>query len=108
MKSLTFDSMTGRLYRLQDLFRPDSDYIGVLSRLVHQQIKERDIEVLNGFATISPDQDFYLADKSLVLYFQLYEITAYYFGFPMFPISVYEIEDILAEDGPLARLVTNN
>src|SRR5690625_7746531 len=48
MKSLTFDSMTGRLYRLQDLFRPDSDYIGVLSRLVHQQIKERDIEVFNG------------------------------------------------------------
>src|SRR5690625_4358036 len=92
MKSLTFDSMTGRLYSLQDLFRPDSDYI----------------EVLNGFATISSDQDFYLADKSLVLYFQLYEITAYYFGFPMFPISVYEIEDILAEDGPLARLVTNN
>lgn len=108
MKSLTFDSMTGRLYRLQDLFRPDSDYIGVLSRLVHQQIKERDIEVLNGFTTISPDQDFYLADKSLVLYFQLYEITAYYFGFPMFPISVYEIEDIIAEDGPLARMLTNN
>src|SRR5690625_6711094 len=42
MKSLTFDSMTGRLYRLQDLFRPDSDYIGVLSRLVHQQIRSEE------------------------------------------------------------------
>src|SRR5690625_2621429 len=100
--------MTGRLYHQQVQFQQDRYYIVLHSLLVHQQIKERDIEVLNGFATISPDQDFYLADKSLVLYFQLYEITAYYLGFPMFPISVYEIEDILAEDGPLARLVTNN
>jgi len=108
MKSLTFDITTGRTYHLQDLFQPNSDYVGVLSRLVQQQIKEREIDILNGFTMISPDQDFYIADKSLVLYFQLYEITAHYFGFPMFPISVYMIEDIIAEDGPLARMLTNN
>lgn len=108
MKSLTFDINTGHTYHLHDLFKPNSDYVGVLSRLVHQQIKERDVPILNGFKTISPDQDFYIADRSIVLYFQLYEITPHYFGFPMFPISVYSIEDIIGEDGPLARMLTNN
>ncbi|WP_368073024.1 RsiV family protein [Virgibacillus salinus] len=57
---------------------------------------------------MQPDQDFYIADKALVIYFQLYEITPYVFGFPMFPISVYAIKDIINEDGPLGRMAENN
>jgi hypothetical protein len=40
-----------------------------------------------------------------VLYYQLYEMTAYVFGFPYFPISIYEMADIVAEDGPLGRMM---
>ncbi|HHY20883.1 MAG TPA: DUF3298 domain-containing protein [Bacilli bacterium] len=69
------------------------------------QIKQRDIFLLNGFTVIRPDQDFYIADKALVIYFQLYEITPYAYGFPMFPISVYEIQDIIDENGPLGRML---
>src|SRR5690625_5824242 len=96
MKSLTFDITTGRTYHLQDLFQPNSDYVGVLSRLVQQQIKEREIDILNGFTMISPDQDFYIADKSLVLYFQLYEITEHYFGFLMFLLYVFMFAAIIS------------
>ena len=102
--SVTANIQTGKLYTLRDLFKPGSDYVKVLSENIKRQIKERDIPTLGNFTTIKPDQDFYLADKSLVIYFQLYEITPYYVGFPMFPISVYDLQSIIDESGPLGIL----
>lgn len=107
MKSLTFDTETGKSYSLKELFRPNSDYVKVLSQLVKEQIESRDIPTLDTFQGIKPDQDYYIADKALVLYFQPIEITAHYFGFPMFPISVYTIADIIDENSPLGRMATN-
>lgn len=108
MKSLTFDTITGKSYKLKDLFKPNSNYVEVLSKIVQKQINERNIQLLGTFSQISPNQDFYIADKSLVLYFQLFEITPHYVGFPMFPISVFELQDIIAENGPLGRMAENN
>ncbi|WP_241481519.1 DUF3298 and DUF4163 domain-containing protein [Mesobacillus campisalis] len=108
IKSLTFDLQKGKLCQLKDLFKPGSNYVKRLSELISTQIKQRNISILNGFTEIRPNQDFYIADKALVIYFQLYEITPYAFGFPMFPISVYELEDIIEENGPLGRMAVSN
>ncbi|WP_077324710.1 DUF3298 and DUF4163 domain-containing protein [Virgibacillus siamensis] len=108
IKSLTFDLDQRRQYSLSDLFKPGSNYVERLSELINEQIAERDIDTFENPVTIQPNQDFYIADKTLVIYFQLYEITPYVFGFPMFPISVYAIQDIINEDGPLAPMVINN
>lgn len=108
IESLTFDMQKERICTLKDLFKPDSDYIQRISALIHEQIKQRDIGLLTPFTMIKPDQDFYLADKTIVIYFQLYDITPYSFGFPMFPISLYDLQDIIEESGPLGRLATNN
>ena len=108
IKSLTFDLKKGKQCELKDLFKPGSSYVEKLSDLISKQIVLRDVPILNSFSKIKPDQDFYIADKSLVIYYQLYEITPYAFGFPMFPISVYEIQDIINEDGPLGRMAENN
>jgi hypothetical protein len=104
VKSLTFDVNTGRVYELQDLFKPGSNYVEVISKQVAQQLKQRDLPLLNGFQSIQPNQDYYLADKSLIVFFQLYEITPYFVGFPMFPISVYELLSVAIEPGPLPSL----
>lgn len=105
IKSLTFDINTGQIYSLKDLFKPESNYVKILSDIVARQIKERNIDTLGDFEGISPDQYYYVADKCLVLYFQLYDITPYAFGFPFFPVSVYEIQDIIYDDGPLGRML---
>ena len=105
IKSLTFDIATGRSYTLNELFKPGSNYVQVLSENISQQIKERDITLLEEFKGIKPNQDYYISDKVLVIYFQVYEITAYVFGFPYFPISVYDIQDIIAEGSPLYRMI---
>jgi hypothetical protein len=107
VKSLTFDINTGKSYALADLFKPGSDYIAVLSQSVALQLKQRSLPLLNGFHIIHPNQDYYLADKALVLYFQLYEITPYYVGFPMFPISVYDLLSTAAEPGPISVLAAD-
>ena len=104
-KSLTFDIQTGKVYELKDLFKPGSDYTKVLSEIVQKQIKEREIPVIEEFKGIKPDQDYYIADKALVVYYQLYELAPYAYGFPMFVISVYEVDDIVKEDGPFGVMI---
>ncbi|WP_431027112.1 DUF3298 domain-containing protein [Lysinibacillus sp. LZ02] len=108
IKSLTFDMKNQKNYDLKDLFKPGSDYVKRLSDNIKAQIKRRNIQLLGEFTSIKPNQDFYIADKALVIYFQLYEITPYAYGFPMFPISVYDIQDIIDENGPLGRMAINN
>ncbi len=106
MKSLTFDVQTGRIYQLYDLFKPESDYAKKLSDLISIQIKERNIPLIEPYPGIKPDnQDYYIADKCLVIYYQLVEFTPYVYGFPMFPISVYEIQDMIKEDSPLYKMI---
>lgn len=102
--SLTFDVQTGKLYTLQDLFVHGVDYVKSVSEIIGQQIKDRSIPLLSEFKGIRPNQDFYIADKALIVYFQLEEITAYVYGFQYFPISVYEIQDIINEQ-PLGTMM---
>lgn len=105
VKAFTTDVTTGKNYQLKDLFTPDSDYVKVLSKIIEAQIAMRDIPMLDGFEIIQPNQDYYIADKSLVIYFQQVEISPYYVGFPYFIIPIYDISDIILENGPLGKMV---
>lgn len=105
IKSLTIDTDTGKVYSLEELFKQDMDYITKLSNIIKEQIIDRDIKLLGEFEEIRVNQDFYITDKCLVVYFQLYEITPYAYGFPYFPIAVYELKDILIEEGPLGKMM---
>lgn len=107
-RSLTFRTSTGHTYALKDLFKPGSDYVGRISAYVAAGIKARDITPLEPFTRIQPDQSFYIADRALVIYFQLYELAAYVYGFLYFPISVFELQDIIAEDGPLGPMLAGD
>jgi len=105
IKSLTFNINTGKVYKLSSLFNRGSDYVGRLSEIIRRQIEERELPLINEFEMIKPEQDYYIADKALVIYFQLYDLTPYAYGFPYFPISVYEIQDIINENGPLGKML---
>ncbi|GIP30145.1 hypothetical protein J23TS9_52750 [Paenibacillus sp. J23TS9] len=107
-KGLTFNTATGAAYSFSNLFKPGSNYQALLTAEVNEQIKKRNLPVLEGITvSVQPNQDFYLADKSLVIFYPLYAITPYYVGFPMFPVSVYDLQDIATEDGPITVLAAD-
>lgn len=105
VKSLTVDTKTGRNYQLQDLFKPGSPYVQRISEYVRRHIKQWDIPVLEPFTKIQPNQDFYMADTSLVVYFQLYEISPYVAGFPYFPIPLLDLQQIIRPKSPADRML---
>lgn len=104
-KSLTFDAETGHQYTLAELFQPDSGFGETLTKMVRAQIQERDIPLLTDPPVVRPDADFYIADKALVIYYQVYEIAPYVYQFAYFPISVYSIQNMIVEEGPLGRMI---
>lgn len=105
VESLTFDTETGKQYALEHLFKTGSDYEKELSDIIRKDIKRWNVELLGTFEGIRSDQDFYIADTSLVIYFQLYEITPYVWGFPYFPIPILDIQNIVKPKGPLDRML---
>ena len=104
-KSLTFEVESGKSYTLGELFKENSDYKKVLSEIIAKQIKERNLPLIAEFKGIGQEQDYYVSDKCLVIYFQLYELTPYAWGFTYFPISLYQIQDLLSDDSPLQQLL---
>ncbi|MFC5604497.1 DUF3298 and DUF4163 domain-containing protein [Sporosarcina koreensis] len=105
-KALTFDTRTGKQYELEELFKADSDYVKKISDIIREDIKKWKIDLLDPpFKSIRKDQDFYIADTSIVIFFQLYEITPYYWGFPYFPIPLLDLRDIIKPNSPLDRMM---
>ena len=48
-----------------------------INEIITGQITQRDMSYSIDFTGISSDQDYYIADKTIVIYFQLYEILCY-------------------------------
>ncbi|AGC68168.1 hypothetical protein Cst_c11720 [Thermoclostridium stercorarium subsp. stercorarium DSM 8532] len=101
-KSLTMDTLTGESFELSQLFSPG--YADIINAEIKRQIKERDIPLLDGFKGISPNQNYYVSDHTLVVYYQLYELSPYAAGFPYFPIPLYMLSGVIPENGLLTRL----
>ncbi len=86
--SYTFDLKTGAEYELKDLFKDGSDYISMISSEVKKQMEERGMTVLlTPFNSIKADQDFYLSNNAVVVYFQAYEYLPYAYGIPEFAVD---------------------
>ncbi|CAG7628160.1 hypothetical protein PAESOLCIP111_02991 [Paenibacillus solanacearum] len=102
--SQTFNLKDGTEYKLADLFKPGSDYIRRLSEIIKREFQASDIPMLTEFHAIPPDQPFYLRDRAIVIYFQLYEYTPYAYGFPTFEIPFAEVQDIIDPAGPIGKI----
>lgn len=103
--SYTFDTATGKVYSLSDLFRPGTDYVGLLSREVKTQMDQRGLTpvLLTPFQSIRANQDFYIKGSDLVIYFQLYEYLPYAAGLPEFRVPLSSLAELL-EPGSAAVL----
>ncbi|NLO40202.1 MAG: DUF3298 and DUF4163 domain-containing protein [Ruminiclostridium sp.] len=102
--SMTMDTASGENYALHQLFVQGSGYIESINAEIIRQIAQREIPLLEGFKGITPNQDYYVSDSVLVIYYQLYDLSPYAAGFPYFPIPIYMLSELIPEDGILSRL----
>lgn len=107
-KSITVDLATGKVYELEDLFKPGSRYRMVLNEIIRQQIQEKGLTLIKEFKGITDNQDFYLTEDALVVYFQELKYTIHADGTPEFVIPYERIEHLLREDSPIVRLLEQN
>lgn len=86
MEGYTFDLASGYRYKFSDLVAPERRKI--FDGEVRKQIKERNIYLLRGFEGLKDEPDFYLQpDGKLVVFYQLYELAPYSWGFVRFPLQ---------------------
>ncbi len=103
-KSITVNLETGKIYQIYDLFKRNSNYRAVITRMIKEQIKERDLPLIKEFKVIGDNESFFLTNNALVVYFQEIEFTPHYVGIPEFTIPFSQIKNLINQDGPVARL----
>ncbi|SFG84104.1 Protein of unknown function [Desulfotomaculum arcticum] len=95
-KSVTVNLETGEVYELHDLFKRTSNYRIVLNKIIKEQIKEKNLHLIKEFQSITDDQDYYLTDNALVIYFQELEYTIHAEGIPEFVIPYTQISNLIS------------
>ena len=99
--SHTFNLKTGEEYKLKDLVKSDADYVSFISNTVKNEIDARVKEgilpdyAIAPFEAIREDQDFYLSNNAVVVYFQQYEYFPYAAGIQEFPVEFSALQDLL-------------
>ncbi|TEB07692.1 Anti-sigma-V factor RsiV [Pelotomaculum schinkii] len=100
--SHTFDLKTGEEYRLKDLVKSDADYVSLINNTVRNEINNRVKEGMLSenapFKTIKDEQDFYLSNNAVVVYFQQYEYWPYAAGIQEFPVEFSALKEMLKHD----------
>ncbi|EKQ52260.1 MAG: Protein of unknown function (DUF3298) [Clostridium sp. Maddingley MBC34-26] len=89
--SYTVDKEKEGLITLKDLFNEGYDYKDIINKEIKEQIGKNPENYFDSgaeFKGISDNQNFYIEDDNLVIYYQLYELAPYVFGFPEFKIPL--------------------
>ena len=86
LKGYTFETATGKLLRLRDLYDIDGTGRDFINSEISRQIEENAITLFEPFNGISGNPEFYLVPDYVVIVYQPYEIAPYAAGILEFPI----------------------
>lgn len=98
--------INGNFYELKNLFKPNSDYVKVISDIIGNQIRSDDKYSYlfpGAYKGIAANQPFYVDEDNLYIYFAPYEIAPFAAGFPTFKIPFSEIMNIINTQGEFWR-----
>lgn len=93
--SYTFNLKTGEQIALKDLMKPGSDYVLTYNKIVNSEIIKRELCPLTSFENIKDNQDYYLSNEGVAVYFQQYEYFCYAAGIQAFTADYSVLKDML-------------
>lgn len=102
MKTPVINLVTGKFYTLGDLFKGGVSWVNELNKIIKNMIetdKQYEYIFKDQFKGIKEDQDFYIDDSNLYIYFPPYEIGPYSAGFVTFKIPFSEIQGMINKNG---------
>lgn len=88
--AFTFSLKDGKRLLIGDLLKANPNYKKELNTKLSKRIKAEG-GYLGGFTGLNTEKYFYLKEGKLVVFFQLYEYTAYASGFPQFDFTFKEL-----------------
>jgi inhibitor of cysteine peptidase len=91
----TFNLKDGTQYKLSDMFKDKTDYVTLLSKIVKQKLKERGLSEGVEFDKIAENQEFYLDNNGVKVYFQQYAVGCYALGILEFRADYDDVRDVL-------------
>lgn len=101
LKTVNIDKNMGKEINLKDLFNDKFDFKGVINKEISSQIEKNKGEYFpEAFKGINDNTEFFLTDKGVVVYYQLYEIAPYVKGIPEFEIKYDLLKDGLKYNLP--------
>jgi len=96
-RAYNIDQSTGQELALKDLFIDNYDYANIIDEEIGRRIAADEsgmyFEDPNGFNGISENQNYYLQNGNLVIYFGQYEIAPYAAGILEFRIPLSSLQD---------------
>lgn len=97
--AFTFDLKSGELFKLQEFFKENTDYLTIFNHQIESDLTRRGLLSLlfEPFAGMKQNQPFYLSRNGFVIFYQQYEILPYSAGIQEFLIDFNQLEGILKE-----------
>lgn len=108
MKTPVINLVTGKFYTLGDLFKGGVSWVNELNKIIKNMIetdKQYEYIFKDQFKGIKEDQDFYIDDNNLYIYFPPYEIGPYSAGFVTFKIPFSEIQGMINKNGEFYKAI---
>ncbi|KLE15495.1 hypothetical protein AAT22_11195 [Clostridium sp. C8] len=109
-KTLIINLITGKLHEIKDLFTDGSKWNVSINKIISQMIKEDpqyEFIFPHSFKGIDKNQDFYIDNKNLYIYYHPGEIAPKAAGFVAFTIPFKTIEKVMNKDGELYKLLNS-
>jgi hypothetical protein len=105
VRAITFELKTGEVFKFKDLFNDDCDYVSRVNGLIGSAIAAQSIPLTTDFLGVYKNQDFYLTDSSLVIFFPASNYSPFTQGVPQFEVPYQALIDLAFKNGPIARLM---
>lgn len=95
LEGLTLNMTTGKEIELKDLFKQDADFNKVLNGILKEKVTKLDFELFEEYKGLETQQEFYLTDESLIIFYVEGVYTPHAVGPLELKVEYKEIEKIL-------------